>query len=298
MRCFCYLIVILFSTWVLQATAEVSVGYQTYPTDQEIATLPPLCKVKLRSDQKSPEFQTMMETYGPDFIHSHHYCTGLNFINRYYGARTLQDKRFDLASAYDNFSYMVAHAKPEFSLMPDVYLHRGLVLSLMSRDVEAIKDLQKALSLNPKTSKAYLTLANIYVKLKQESQALTIVTEGLRQAPRSKALQRRYDELGGKKPYPEPYTPPETKPEMVQEPPKTPDDPMTPAAIRAKRESDVQGSTTSTEVSPVAAPTTTPEPAKIGTSRNPWCRFCAEEDPAPPGQPPSSTPATAPTTAP
>lgn len=40
-----------------------------------------------------------------------------------------------------------------------------------------------------------------------------------------------------------------------------------------------------------------PKPAVIGTPRNPWCRFCAEDDSSPPNPSPS-TPATAPTTAP
>lgn len=296
MRGYGFLGVLFISTWSLQAMAGVSAGYSTYPTDPEIGVLPPLCKVKLRSDQKSPEYQSMLDAYGPDFIHTHHYCTGLNFINRYYSARSAQEKDFDLKSAIDNFGYMITHAKPDFSLMYDVYLNRGVVFSLLKRDAEAIADLQKAVELNPKASKSYVTLADIYTKLKQDNKALEITTEGLRQVPNSKALKRRYDELGGKKPYPEPYPAPEAKTETADAAAKTPDPALTPAAIRAKRDGDAPASDKSDEAS--AATQSAATPAATTPPRNPWCRFCAEDGAQPNVPSPPSTPAAPPTTAP
>ena len=35
-------------------------------------------------------------TLGEDSMHTHHYCVGPNFSNRYYRARSKQDKSFNL----------------------------------------------------------------------------------------------------------------------------------------------------------------------------------------------------------
>lgn len=277
------------------ALADAPAAMQGYPRDDELKMLPPICVTKLRKDQASPEYQSAQQTYGPDFGHSHHYCAGINFINRYYRARSWQDKRFVLQEAMGNLTYMVTHAQPSFSLMPDVYLQRGITYSLQKKTGEALADMQKAIELNPKLTRAYSAQADIHEELKQRDKALATVTEGLRHIPTSKSLQRRYDELGGKKPYPEPYSAPEEKPETAEAPAKAADDALTPKAIRAKREGDAQAPATS---SPTTTPSATPPPTVIGTPRNPWCRYCAEDAPPPPNPQAPSTPATAPTAAP
>lgn len=274
------------STLVFAQTAM-----QGYPRDDEIKMLPPLCLIKLRKE-KSPEYQVAQETYGPDFMHVHHYCAGINFINRYYRATSSQDKRFVLQEAMGNLSYMVKHAQPDFVLMPDVYLQRGITYSLQKKTGEALADMQKAIELNPKQARSYSVLADLYEDLKLRDKALATVSEGLRHLPNSKLLQRRYDALGGKKPYPEPIAP-EAAPETSEAKPK--EDALSPAAIRAKREGDAQAPAASTEAG--AAPAATP-PTVIGTPRNPWCRYCAEDVPPPANPLPPSTPATAPTVAP
>lgn len=187
---------------------------------------------------------------------------------------------------------MVTHAKPDYALMPDVYLQRGITYSLQKKTGEALNDLQKAIELNPKMFRAYIALADLYEDVKQPDKALAAVTEGLRHAPGSKALQRRYKELGGKQPFPTPYAAPEPKPEAKPEDAETPatkpEDGLDPAAIRAKREAEPK--------QPSSTPAATPS-TPIGSSRNPWCRFCAEEDAVPNTTAPS-TPAAEPKAAP
>ena len=70
---------------------------------------------------------------------------------------------------------MVSHASPTYSLMPEVYLNRGLVLSLMGNHGGAITDLKKALELNPKLVRAYTLASDIHAKLKQKDEALAVV---------------------------------------------------------------------------------------------------------------------------
>jgi len=236
------------------------------PTDSEMASLPPYCKARMKSGQGSPDYKMWESTLGKDFLHTHHYCAGINFINRYYRSRSQQDKRFNLNYAQTNLQYMVTNADPDYSLMPYVYLNLGVVYSLMNQPGQAITHFNKAIELNPRQPKAYNALSDYYAKTKQSAKALEIVTTGLRHNPDIKSLQRRYRELGGKLPYPEPINP-------------------TPAveAKAVKQEEPVTASPTPISVEPAASSTTIqPAPAEpiaepeSGSPTNPYCRFCPD----------------------
>lgn len=233
------------------------------PSDAEMASLPPFCKAKLNPDSSGGEYKMWANTLGKDFEHTHHYCVGINFINRYYRSRSPQDKRFNLNNALGNLNYMVNHASPNYSLMPDVYLNRGLVYSLQKQHGRAIADLQKAIELNPRQAKAYNVLADYYVSMKMQTKALETVTQGLRHSPDTTSLQRRYGELGGKLPYPEPVLPAKAEP------------PPTGAAIESASEAPAEITLEPSEVDAVSVPKPTEQP-KIGTPKNPYCRFCPD----------------------
>lgn len=233
------------------------------PTDTEMVSLPPYCKVKMKSSPASTEYKTWESTLGKDFMHTHHYCAGLNFLNRYYRSRNNGDKRYNLKNAVDNFNYMVDHAAPGYSLMPEIYLNRGLAFSLMQQAGAAMTDLNKAIELNPKQPRAYNVLADYYVKTRQKPKALETVTQGLRHNPDTRSLQRRYTELGGKLPYPAPVA--------VVAP--TPVEPVAKPETAAASEPATAGEAGQTPAPAVEAPVT---PPPIGTPKNPYCRFCTE----------------------
>jgi tetratricopeptide (TPR) repeat protein len=236
-------------------------------TDSEIASLPPYCAVKLKANPASPEYQLWGQTLGPDFQHTHHYCFGLLDIMHYYRSRTAQDKRFHLQNAMGNLSYMVNHAQPTYSLMPDVYLNRGLVFSLQGRNAEAVQDMSKALELNPRLPKAYSALADYYAGINMKDRALETIKNGLRYNPDTTSLQRRYRELGGKLPYPEPI---KTSADEISQP-ATPE-------IGSSRKAE--GVMESAKPEPVTKEINSPtEPVKeqpIGSPKSPYCRFCPD----------------------
>lgn len=232
------------------------------PTDKEMASLPDFCKARFK--EGSPEYKYWTSALGKDYGHTHHYCAGVNFLNRYYKARSKQGKSFNLKNARTNFEYMVKHAAPTYSLMPDIHSSLGTVFSLSNQPAQAITHLNKAIELNPRQPRAYNMLADFYSGIKQPAKALEIITEGLRHNPDTKSLQRRYTELGGKLPYPAPIEP---TPAVEAEAAK-PEEPPTP---------------TPSSVEPAASPTTVPpapvEPTaepQIGSPTNPYCRFCPD----------------------
>jgi tetratricopeptide (TPR) repeat protein len=256
--------------WGIAATVVCThagaVDYSFKPNAAEILRMPPYCRAKFNAPQGSPEWKAWRDRIGENFIDLHHYCSGLNFVNRYWGARTPKDRGFYLQNAMDNFNYMVKAAKPDFALSAELYSNRGEVFKLMRKPGEAISDYNKAISINPSLVKPYLQLADLHVASKAPARALEAVSEGLRHVADSTALQRRYLELGGKKPSPDPIVskaaePASAQPEAQASKPEAAAEPVEAAAVESK-----PGPAAQTEASPA-----------IGTPSNPYCRFCPPE---------------------
>lgn len=242
--------------------------YSYKPNAAEMQRMPPYCQVKWNFPPTSPEWKSWRDQIGSNYIDVHHFCAGLNFMNRYWGSRNARDRGFYLQSALNNFNYMAKAEKPDFALRAELYSHRGEVLRLMGRPGEAVNDYNKALSINPKMVKPYLQLADLNVAGKSPARALEAITQGLRHVPDSTALQRRYLELGGKKPFPEPIAiqapePAALPPAEVTQTPEAVDEAAPAQAAPAVAE-------------PVGAATDAPQPV-IGTPTNPYCRFCPPE---------------------
>lgn len=242
--------------WLLAGLSFSVHASQPYgPTAEESRSLPAYC-------QGSAEWNALL---GPDAGWNNHTCYGINWLNRYYRARNPGDRKLALQTALADFSYSIAKLKPDFLLMPEIYMYRGITYSLSAQHGAAVADLTKAISMNPKLVRAYNELADIHEgKYSKPAKALEVVTEGLRHNPDTKSLQRRYTRLGGKLPFPAPVAP-------------------APAAVPAAK-ADERGASAAER--PAEAP---PEPAsnvpsiaepaappKIGSPKNPYCRFCPD----------------------
>lgn len=242
------------------------------PSPAEMRQLPDYCAVKFNSTMDAPDWKLWREQLGPNYIDMHHYCAGLNFLNRYYVAQSKADKSGMLVAAKRNFDYMMRAAKPDFSLRADIYLHRGRTLKLMGQQGTAISDFQQALTINPKLTKAYLELMSSYVANNQKQKALETAIAGLKQLPNTTSLQRRYRELGGKLPYPQPDPVVPTNETAKPDPavglsPTTPDAGSDPAQANIPQPTETTGS----ETGPKPAEAT---PPALGSPTNPYCRFC------------------------
>ncbi|WP_018077004.1 hypothetical protein [Thiobacillus denitrificans] len=231
------------------------------PSPADMAALPPYCAA--RFNEGSDAFRTWRSNMGGDFIHVHHYCAGLNFLNRARGNFT-PGRNDGLVAAVREFDYVLSHASPDFYLRGEILMNRGVALSLMKRDGEAVSNLLEAIRLDARQSRAYMTLADLYDKQKNRAKALETVSEGLRQNPGTRSLQRRYTELGGKLPYPEPAVAAAATIEAAKPAAE-------PAAAQPVEPAQVDTPTASG--APVAEPSA---PPKIGSPQNPYCRFCPD----------------------
>jgi tetratricopeptide (TPR) repeat protein len=242
-------------------------------TDAELKALPPFCEARLK--HTPGQYDHWHKTIGEEFIWTNHYCAGLVYLNRSYSARSQRERNRLLGTASSGINYLLPHVKPTSSLLPDIYLNRGLVSSLQGKYGAAIGDLKRALELNPKLVRAYTLSSNIHVKLNQKKEALSVVEAGLRQVPDSSALQRLYTERGGKLPYPEPIA----DAEEGKAPPAVASQENGTANTEGKPREGMQQTpdgTTPDAAGKGVADVPAPATPKIGSPTNPWCRFCPD----------------------
>lgn len=266
----------------------------SYPTDVELKRLPPFCTWKLRGG--AAEYQQGTDLLGEQFKNSHHYCAGLNFVNRYYRSPVSGDGKSMLHFAINEFTYMVDHLVPNSSLAGESFLERGVAFALSKRDAEAAGDFQQAVIHNPRLAKAYVGWADFLADRKRREEALKVVAEGLHHVPDSRPLQRRYESLGGKLPYPEPVIAVEPLKEESTERRKDdelPSHQAVPAAIpdpsapstRATQEPPPASSENKSSYcrfcpdpsAPSTRVTQEPPPPPAPTeNKRPYCRFCPD----------------------
>lgn len=196
-----------------------------------------------------------------------HYCDGLRFTDRAYSAMgNKQDMKYYLGVAIGNFNYVLGHTKEDDVIRGDVHVGKARVLKLFGRNAEAAAEFNNALRYKPDSPDVYQALADYYHEAGNKQKAMEWVTEGLQRTPNSKGLKRRYTEFGGKPPYPA-----SIEPAPVETPAAKPDEAVAPTPIPA---SPVEPATDRpTTVAPVAEPVA---PPKIGSPKNPYCRFCTD----------------------
>jgi len=244
-------------------------------TDEEMKQLPPYCYAKMKTPMGSPEYKAWEAKIGSNFLDFHHYCHGLNDINHYWAARTAKDRASWLGMAKSEFDYMVKAERPGFTMRADLYANRGEVLRLMGKTGEALRDFNTAISADPKQARVYLQLADVYLGAKERAKALEVIAQGLRYNPDSKALRRRYLELGGKEPFPEPVPGARAEPAAVKPAEAAQPEPKTELATQKSNANGVEAASPQNATGEAAAKPDAAAP--IGSRKNPYCRFCPPE---------------------
>lgn len=227
------------------------------PDTTELKSLPQYCTPRILQNDPAG-WAAGTAQYGEGWGHMHHYCYALNFINRYYRARDAAAKRDALNQAVGNLDYMLTHTSETYFMRGQFMLDKGRAMILQGNKPRGLVEVQRALSFAPELEAGYRYIADYYRDMGKKGEALKWVTTGLKHIPESGALQRRYKDMGGKEPFPEPLSKP--APPVAQVPQK-------------------QGGENNTDTTVIQNPTqveTTPEivAPKIGTPKNPYCRFC------------------------
>ena len=261
--------------YLLTASWAAVAALHSPPTRNEIRLLPPYCQAKLDARHHAALLEQWKDM--PFFNSIDHYCEALNYLNRAF--KTQGDaQRDNSALARDLFDYSIRLLPQNHQLMPEIYLNRGITVLLMGNEGGAVQDYQKALSLNPKLRGAYLQLADYFASNDQRKDSLKIISEGLRNLPGDKELQRRYTQMGGSLPYPG------AMPQPIQEAQKTAAGKVAaenaavgPSAVDKKDTASNSPGGSNIVTTPVSDDTAQGlRKPEIDLPTNPWCRFCPQ----------------------
>ncbi|MBE0437705.1 MAG: tetratricopeptide repeat protein [Methylomicrobium sp.] len=173
---------------ILDANAEFDVS------DTELAMLPPYCAA--RYGKTSPEQAALWQRrIGKNWIHMHHYCHGLRALNNSMLSTDKNKRTEHLNRALNQFDYVLEHGSKRFPLLPELHAKKGEAYVRLNQTGQAVKEYNTAISINPKYTKAYAGLSNLYRKQNQKQEAITILKKGLKYNPNSKVLKLRLQKL-------------------------------------------------------------------------------------------------------
>lgn len=117
-----FFMLFLLSSYCINLQAELP---PERPTDAELALLPPYCHARIKGNDNARKlWQQRMGREG--FLHMHHYCFGLNDLNR--ANMTFNDKNlrsYLINRGIGNFNYVLQHWPPDFPLRNQAQLYKN-----------------------------------------------------------------------------------------------------------------------------------------------------------------------------
>lgn len=236
------------------------------PTPAEVRMLPSFCADRFEKGSSGNNVASAAQLGKKNYLHIHHYCFAVNFVNRARRTRDKKERLYDLGLAKNNYNYVIKATEPSFWMRPQIYVELGKVHLQLNEAGEAVRLFDDAIAFNPAYEPAYHALIDVHQQNGRGKDGLDVATAGLRHIPGSQALRKAYLELGGKEPFPEPLA-------------KAPPVPPAAASAPAPDGADKPVSAAVTPTGEEAAVTSGHE-APSGSAPIPesGCRFCPPED--------------------
>jgi hypothetical protein len=101
------------------------------PTANEMRALPPYCEARMKGDAAAKK--SWSQQMGPEiFMHVHHYCAGINFMNRSRVEMAPQKKNYYLQRASANFAYVISAWPPGHPLTAKAKSFKAQIESMRS----------------------------------------------------------------------------------------------------------------------------------------------------------------------
>ena len=86
------------------------------PTPKELKMLPPYCYARIGPADQATRNSWEQQMGKQIFLHLHHYCTGMNYMNRARLEMDTQRKNFYLQRASSELDYVIARWPPTYTL--------------------------------------------------------------------------------------------------------------------------------------------------------------------------------------
>ncbi|XSG86402.1 MAG: tetratricopeptide repeat protein [Methylohalobius sp. ZOD2] len=165
----------------------------------EVRLLPPYCK-SLTPKHFTPAAQKLLagaRKPPSGFSNIHHFCHGLKYLIR--ARRTFGDegrKDYRLKQAIGEFDYVIGAKRPG-SKMYQAYVRVNRAKAYEMKDDlgASLRDLADAIRMAPKFPYSYARMSDLYLKMGNHEDARKVLHQGLKSAPKSKMLRRRWQKL-------------------------------------------------------------------------------------------------------
>ncbi len=236
------------------------------PSATELRMLPPFCADRLEKGSGGKNVASAARLGKANYLHIHHYCFAVNFVNRARRAHDQKDRIYNLGLAKSNYNYVIKATEPRFWMRPQIYVELGRVHLQLKEAGDALRLFNDAIRFNPAYEPAYHALIDVQRQSGRAKDGLEVATAGLQRIPDSQSLKKAYLELGGKEPFPEPIA------KAAPEPPT--------ASSAPEPEPDRADKTATAAVAPTAEGTAASgsppgDSAPVPTS---GCRYCPPEE--------------------
>lgn len=184
-------------------------GYHVYP--EELKTLPRWCQCRMliknhvvgrHPGEKVPdtmiqEDKKWAKAIGEDIIvFTHHYCAGLNWINRYKLSLVSlyegveSDRERALESALGEFKFMRGRLTPKHALYYSMLMNEAYIFREQKNIAQAVKNYQEIMKLKPGYAPAYVEYAGLLISLGKTMDAKKILQVGLEKTNSEKSIER------------------------------------------------------------------------------------------------------------
>ncbi len=163
-------------------------------TDAEFARLPAYCRARW-ADNNSQQRRYWGKRMGKSFGGMHHYCAGLNLLNKTLGTTDKNARNELLRGAIKEIEMIREYATKDFYLRPEMGNKVGNSYLRLGSFPEAINEFSKGIRLYPKYTLNYVGLSKIYKKQDHITEAKKILELGLKHIPSSKLLKKRLKRL-------------------------------------------------------------------------------------------------------
>lgn len=247
------------------------------PTPAELAMLPAFCADRLQKGSSGKGVASAEQLGRANYLHIHHYCFAVNFVNRARRTVARKDRLYELGRAKSNYEYVVKATEPRFWMRPQIYVELGKVHVQLKETADASRLFNEAIAFNPAYEPAYLALIDLIRDGGRGKDAMEVATAGLRHIPGSAPLKKLYLELGGKEPFPEPIA--KAAPPAEAAPPEAPPPPSPEAAPGGEKQAASTEAKAPGEAALLPDGARAPEsPAAGEPVPTSGCRFCPPDE--------------------
>lgn len=133
-----------------------------------------------------------------NYAHIHHYCWAMVHIARSYKAGLSESqRRYSLTTAIADIQYSLERSTEDFVLIPEMYTRLGEAYLGLRDDKNAEAAFEKAWTVNPAYSPAYVWWAQHQLSQGKKREALAIAEDGMKNSPNSKSLDKLIKDIQG-----------------------------------------------------------------------------------------------------